>query len=149
MFSVRFEKELLIEKYTENCAHLPNQLRDRLAELQVLKEGNIFAEEATYCGNTYKNDFFLFLNHDEYGECFFVLRIQLLVFDKAQRKILLAGNRQKVFNIHERGLMIVEKQKLETEIRDINDFIDKTPLGSYFEGDKQYLFIKHALPLID
>lgn len=145
----RFGNELLVEKYIDRCSDLPNLWTNVLRKSELLREGNIFAEEATYRGYSYKKKSYIFLNHDEYGECFFVLKIKLLVFKRENNRILCLGEKTKVVNIHEKGLMVINPESSETVVYDLEDLLDKTPLCSFISNNSEYLFTKHSIPLVN
>ncbi|XP_021696610.1 uncharacterized protein LOC5564893 [Aedes aegypti] len=145
----RFEKQFVAEKYLESSAFLPCSTTDLLGKSGLLHDQNLYAEEAVYCGHDYKKGQFLFLSHDEYGEVFFVLKIQLLIFEPKTNNLYIFGEKKAVTNIHEKGLLVVQREVLDTEVKNIETFIDRTPLETYIESSKEYLFIKHTIPLIN
>lgn len=144
----RFERNFLAEKYLDSFTFLPDSTTDRLNVAGLINDQNIYAEEAAYYGHDYKKGQFLFLNHDEYGEKIFVLKIQLLVFEPESNNVFFFGIKKAVSDIHEKGLLVIQKEELGTEIHNIKALNDRTPLASYVESNQVYLFIKHAIPLL-
>lgn len=146
--NARFDQQFLVEKFVESFDFLPVNVKTHLNEYKLLSDQNVYAEEAVYCGYNYKKGQFVFIKHDEYGEYFFVLQIQLLIYQKECNNILIYGERKAVLNIHERGLFLIQNECLTTEVININEFIDRVPLDSYSEGNNDYLYTKHTIPLL-
>lgn len=146
--NTRLANNFFVEKYIDSHVNLPSAWKESLRNSNLLDDGNIFAEEASFRGYCYKKGSFIFLNHDAFGEYFFILRIHLIVFKRTENRILFLGDRKKAHNIHEKGLLMIHPDNVATEIHDIRDIIDKTPLSSYTNADHQYLFTKHAITLI-
>lgn len=145
----RFERSFLAEKFVESASYLPTSVIEALKEFTLLNDQNIYAEEAVYYGHDYRKGLFIFLNHNETGEIFFVLKIELLIFNPESNNLFFFGERKIVSNVHEEGLLVVKKETVNLEAKAITELIDRTPITSYVEKNQEYLFIKHAVPLLN
>lgn len=144
----RFDRELVLTTFVDNYEDLPVEIQTDVNKHGLLSYEAIYAEEASYCGYEYKLDNFLFLEHDEFGEQFYVVQIQLLIFNKTSEQIIIYGQKRSVLHAHEKGLMEITSDLHGTVAKNITEFVDRAPLRVFCEKNKQYLFIQHAIPLI-
>lgn len=147
--NARFDRQFMVSKYVESYAHLPASIKQELDKYDLVSSNAVYAEEALYCGYNYRINDYLFLNHDDFGERFYVIKIVLLIFNQTSEEIIIFGYKYAVVNAPEKGIMELIMDNSETAIaQNITEFIDRTPLKTFVENEKQYLFIKHAIPLI-
>lgn len=143
----RFEDKITIEKFVEKYQDLPDSTQDQLNTFSLLEPNMIYIETGCYQGHTYSKNDYLYLQHDEYSNSIVFLKLKLVIFDSALNRIHVLGEKWTVVDIHERGILEVDRTGGEIDCKLIEDFVDKTPITSYFENKKEYLFIKHAIPL--
>jgi hypothetical protein len=112
-------------------------------------EENIYAETGEFKGYTYCKDNYLFLRSDQYGKDFFVIRIELLIYNKLHKNVTVFGEELLVQNFSDRGLnevQYVTKSATKFICKLIDDFIDRAPIYKFVENGKKYLYHKHAIP---
>lgn len=147
--NLRFKNDIILEKFVENFSDLPSNIQSLLDGFGIESEQNVYIEKGSYLGYTYCRGDFLFLEHDQPGEQFLLLEIELLVFNKNNGTITIFGEQRIVQDIHERGLKeVVIDNSIEKKYitRSIHDFIDRAPIARFEENGKIYLFTKHAVP---
>lgn len=72
-----------------------------------------------------------------------------MVYNRTTKYITAFGTKTKVRNVHEKGLMeivVCEGSEDRFICKDLEEFVDRTPLDALKENDKEYLFIKHSIP---
>lgn len=151
MQNSRFQNNFLVENYTETIEDLPMRTQSFLRDLSLDDSSNMYVDKGTYLGYSYANNSFLFMNHDEFGEVFFVMQIKLIIYNKQSRRISVLGSEVTVNNVHEKGLMEIVSNDEGNEkwiCKNIDEFIDRAPMASLEENRKQYLFTKHSIPFI-
>lgn len=149
--TVRYQNDFMLDNFMENMEYLPMKTQDLLREHELDKISNIYVEKGSYLGYSYESGKYLFLEHDEYGENFYVMKINLIIYNKVSRKIVVLGRKTTVCNVHEKGLMkILDADDAEDRLicKGIEEFIDRAPLDSFQEKDETYLFVKHSIPLM-
>ncbi|XP_021699464.1 uncharacterized protein LOC110676326 [Aedes aegypti] len=144
----RFERQFVVSKYVESYEDLPEPMKEDLKEYGLISNTALYAEEASYYGYNYKANDYLFLEHDKFGQRFYVIELQLLIFDQLSEQVTIFGKKRSVLQAPEKGLMEINSEPGTYVGRNISEFVDRVPLKSFCENNKNHLFIQHAIPLI-
>lgn len=144
----RFDRHFVVAKYVESYVDLPDAVQVELQMHGLLNQSALYAEEASYCGYCYKANDYLFMEHCDLGERFFIVNIQLLVFDKTTEQITVFGRKCSVLHAAEKGLMEIIEEPNIVVARNVIEFVDRAPLKAFNENGRKYLFIQHAIPLM-
>lgn len=146
--NARFGKHFVVTKYVESYEYLSAMVQNELERNGLLSKDALYAEEASYCGYDYKKNYYLFLEHHVFGGLFYVVKIDLLIFNKSTDQIVVFGSKHCVTNVSEKGIMEVDIEPQESVALNITEFIDRAPLRPFCENNMLYLFIQHSIPLI-
>lgn len=78
------------------------------------------------------------------------IMINTVVFAPESNNLFFFGIKQAVPNIQEKNLLVIKRRYvLGTKEENIEALTDRTPLTSHVDSNKEYLFIKHAIPLMN